>query len=160
VSTGEVIGGALRQVGQAVTVVATDSYARVDASLDWTARVAGKVERILDQVIDTLDAAAPLVPAVVEAVEDGLIDDVRAALVRIDDAVTIVTTVSQQIEQAMPVLDATAGGIGVVGSTIGTTIGTVQAIPGARLISRRIGLGGRRTTVVELPSDVADEVLG
>ena len=113
-----------------------DTGAVVGASVGWVARCAGKVERILDQVIDTLDAAAPVVPALVEALEAGLLDEVRVAMLRLDEAVTTMGRVSDQMEQAMPLLDATGAGIGLVNTTIGTTIGSVQGLPGVGLVRR------------------------
>ncbi len=140
----------------ALSAAATDARSRVGAGLDYSGRVAAKLERILDQVIDLLDAAAPLVPALVQAVEDGLLDDLRAAMSRVDEAVTTMgevcgqmsrvgdqmERVSDQVGQAMPLLDATGTGLGLVNSTIGTTLGSVQALRGAPLV-RLIGRGGR-----------------
>lgn len=146
----------------AVAGLASQARVRVDAGLDYSGRVAAKLERILDQVIDLLDAAAPLVPALVQAVEDGLLDDLRTALARADEAVTTMgevcgqmarvggqmERVGDQVEQAMPLLDATGTGLGLVNSTIGSTLGSVQALRGAPLV-RLIGRGGRDAEALE-----------
>ncbi len=146
----------------ALTTAANATRARVDAGLDYSGRVASKVERILDQVIELLDAAAPLLPALVQAVEDGLLDDLRAAMGRVDEAVTTMgevcgqmervgdqmTRVGDQAELAMPLLDATGTGLGLVNSTIGTTLGSVQALRGAPFV-RRIGRPARGAGALE-----------
>lgn len=140
----------------ALTTLATDTHARMGAGVDYGGRIAGKLERILDQVIEMLDAAMPLVPALVRAVEDGLLDDLRSALGRADEAVTTMgevcgqmarvgdqmERVGDQVATAMPLLDATGTGLGLVNSTIGSTLGSVQALRGAPLV-RLIARGAR-----------------
>lgn len=123
------------------STVAADAYGRANDAIDYTGRVAGKVEHILDQITETLDAGAPLIAALTRAIEDGLIDELRAALSQVEGAVDLVGAISQQIDQAMPIFDATGPALGLVN----TTIEQVNALPGAKFVRRRITRSGGTT---------------
>jgi ABC-type transporter Mla subunit MlaD len=118
----------------AVGTVVADSYARLNETIDYSTRVAGKVEQLLDEVIETIQVTRPVIAGLADAMETGLLDDVRAALRSLDDAVELVGTLSHQLEQALPIFDATGPALGLVN----TTIEQVNALPGAKFVRRRI----------------------
>lgn len=118
----------------AVTVVATDGYARVSNGLDFSSRVAGKLETLIDETILTLQATRPLLQAAAEALESGIVDEIRDALGKTDDLVELAAKMATQLDHVQVMVDATSPALGLVN----TTIEQVNQLPGASFVRRRI----------------------
>jgi hypothetical protein len=103
-------------------------------------RVAGQVGTFLHEVGVTARAMQQVLLALADAVDDGLIDELRMGLRHVAVAVELMAVVNAQLEQAMPVLDATAPTLRVMNTTLAqlnSTITQLDALPGVR-IARRI----------------------
>ncbi|MFL6109415.1 MAG: hypothetical protein ACJ72L_20825 [Marmoricola sp.] len=86
--------------------------------LDYTVRMTGKAETFLDEAIGFMQDARPLVVALTEAVESGMIDDVRRVMRITETAINQVALVSNRLDQAasqlaklVPSVDRTAAGM-------------------------------------------------
>jgi len=86
--------------------------------LDYTVRMTGKAETFLDEAIGFMQDARPLVVALTDAVESGLIDDVRRVMRITETAINQVALVSNRLDQAasqlaklVPSVDKTAQGM-------------------------------------------------
>jgi hypothetical protein len=85
------------------------------------------------------------------AMEDGFLDELRRGLEDISTAVTLIEHVSGQIEQALPVLDATAPTLGMINATLdqlNATIGQLEALPGVRIARRIVARPGGRPALL------------
>lgn len=87
-------------------------YGRAVGTVDYVERVARKAEALLDESIDVVRTARPVVEAVAQAVDDGLVDDLRSAVRQADAGFTRMNRVSGQIEQTVPAIDSTLSRIG------------------------------------------------
>lgn len=86
--------------------------------LDYTVRMTGKAETFLDESIGFMQDARPLVVALTEAVESGLIDDVRRVMRITETTVNQIALVSSRLDSAatqiakvLPSVDRTAEGV-------------------------------------------------
>lgn len=86
--------------------------------LGYTVRMTGKAETFLDESIGFLSDARPLVRALTEAVDAGLIDDVRRIMRITETTVTQIALVSARLDSAaaqlakvLPSIDRTAAGM-------------------------------------------------
>lgn len=86
--------------------------------LGYTVRMTGKAETFLDESIGFMRDARPLVVALTEAVESGMIDDVRRVLRITETAINQVALVSNRLDHAatqlaklVPSVDRTAQGM-------------------------------------------------
>lgn len=86
--------------------------------LGYTVRMTGKAETFLDESIGFLQDARPLVIALTDAVESGLIDDIRRVMRITETTVTQIALVSTRLDQAatqlaklVPTVDRTAAGV-------------------------------------------------
>lgn len=86
--------------------------------LDYTVRMTGKAETFLDEAIGFMQDARPLVVALTEAVDSGMIDDVRRVMRITETAINQVALVSNRLDQAasqlaklIPSVDRTAQGM-------------------------------------------------
>ncbi len=86
--------------------------------LGYTVRMTGKAETFLDESIGFLQDARPLVIALTDAVDSGLIDDVRRVMRITEATVTQIALVSNRLDQAatqlaklVPSVDRTAAGM-------------------------------------------------
>lgn len=138
--------------------------------LSYTVRMTGKAETFLDESIGFMRDARPLVVALTEAVESGMIDDVRRVMRITETAINQVALVSNRLDQAatqlaklVPSVDKTAQGmksllpvieglpqtqediriardaVQRVEALVTSTLGQLEAIPGAKLVK---GIGG------------------
>lgn len=152
------------------TAAAADASVRATTdALGYSIRVSAKAETLLYEYIGLLQDARPLVKAVAEAVDAGLIDDLRTGLRILETTVNQVALVTGTLDKAatqigklIPSLDKTATralpvleslpqtqeDIRVARETaarleglLNATVGQVSALPGARLVAR----GLRRT---------------
>lgn len=86
--------------------------------LSYTVRMTGKAETFLDESIGFMRDARPLVVALTEAVESGMIDDLRRVMRITETAINQVALVSNRLDQAatqlaklVPSVDKTAQGM-------------------------------------------------
>ncbi|MFL6022795.1 MAG: hypothetical protein ACJ72O_05605 [Marmoricola sp.] len=86
--------------------------------LSYTVRMTGKAEAFLDEAIGFMQDARPLVVALTEAVDSGMIDDVRRVMRITETAINQVALVSKRLDQAagqlaklIPSVDKTAAGM-------------------------------------------------
>lgn len=86
--------------------------------LGYTVRMTGKAETFLDESIGFLQDARPLVIALTDAVESGLIDDIRRVMRITETTVTQIALVSNRLDQAatqlaklVPTVNGTAAGM-------------------------------------------------
>ena len=108
-------------------------------------RVAGQVGTFLHEVSVTARAMQQVLLAVADAVDDGLIDELRMGLRHVAVAVELMAVVNAQLEQAMPVLDATAPTLKVMNTTLAqlnSTITQLDALPGVRMARRFVSRPG------------------
>jgi hypothetical protein len=98
----------------------TGSVSLAANSVATSARMALKSEELLEEVILTLRAARPLIEALSEAVEAGLLDDVNALLATAGDTQEDIKAARESIERVVGVINATLDGVG--------------GVPGAQLI--------------------------
>lgn len=105
-------------------------------------RLADQLGSLLGELTLTAQAVQRLLMALADAVEDGFLDEVRGGLRNISSAVELMATVSDQLDQAMPVLDATTPALKVMNSTLAqldATIVSLEALPGVRMARRFVG---------------------
>ena len=93
-------------------------------SVVTSARMALKSEELLEEVILTLRAARPLIEALSEAVEAGLLEDINELL----------STVSETQDDVKAARDAIERLVGI----INTTLDGVGGVPGAQIILKGI----------------------
>ena len=86
--------------------------------LGYTVRMTGKAETFLDESIGFLQDARPLVIALTDAVESGMIDDVRRVMRITEATVNQIALVSNRLDQAatqlaklVPTVNGTASGL-------------------------------------------------
>jgi hypothetical protein len=108
-------------------------------------RVAGQVGSLLHEVAVTAKAVQQVTLALAEAVDDGLIDELRLGLRHVAVAVELMAVVNQQLDQAMPVLDATTPTLRLMNTTLtqlNSTMAQVDALPGVRMARRFVARPG------------------
>lgn len=108
-------------------------------------RVIGRMGTLLHEVTVTAKALQQVLLALADAVEDGLVDELRAGLRNVAVAVELMAVVNQQLDQAMPVIDATAPTLKVMNTTLAQLNGTIaqlDALPGVRIARRFVGRPG------------------
>lgn len=114
-------------------------------------RLVGRVSTLLHEVTVTAQAMQQVLLALAEAVEDGLVDELRVGLRNIAVAVELMAVVNHQLDQAMPVIDATAPTLKVMNTTLAqlnSTIAQLDALPGVRIARRFVGRPGAPETGV------------
>lgn len=134
---------------QATVTLTAAAVTPLTLSLDLVVLGAERGERLADQLGSllgeltlTAQAVQRLLMALADAVEDGFLDEVRGGLRNISSAVELMATVSDQLDQAMPVLDATTPALKVMNSTLAqldATIVSLEALPGVRMARRFVG---------------------
>lgn len=107
--------------------------------------VAGQVSTFVREVTVTARALQQVLLAVADAVDDGLLDELRVGLQHVSAAVDLMAVVSTQLDQAMPVLDATTPTLRLMNSTLAQLNGTIaqlEGLPGVRIARRFVGRPG------------------
>lgn len=107
-----------------VNSLVTGSVSLAANSVATSARMALKSEELLEEVILTLRAARPLIEALSDAVEAGLLDDFNELL----------STVSETQDDVKAARDAIERLVGI----INTTLDGVGGVPGAQIILKGI----------------------
>jgi hypothetical protein len=91
--------------------------------LSYTIRMTGKAETFLDEAIGFMQDARPLVVALTEAVDTGMIDDVRRVMRITEAAINQITLVSNRLDQAAGQLAK------LLPSVVGTAQGMKSLVP-------------------------------
>jgi hypothetical protein len=107
-----------------VNSLVTGSVSLAANSVATSARMALKSEELLEEVVLTLRAARPVIEALGEAIEAGLLDDVNELL----------STVSETQEDVRVAREAVERLVGLVN----TTLDGVGGVPGAQVILKGI----------------------
>jgi len=126
-----------------VSSLVTGSVSLAANSVATSARMALKSEELLEEVILTLRTARPLIEALSEAVESGLLDDVNELL----------STVSETQDDVRAARDAIERLVG----SVNTTLDGVGGVPGAQLILKgvaRVASGTRPPATARIPNPV------
>jgi hypothetical protein len=131
-SAGRVLADIGTTVTGAGTTVASDAYVRTVASVDYTGRMALKVEQLLDEIILTLQVARPVMVTVARALDDGFLDQLSATMRQIDAVTGVMGKATGQFDVVLPLIDATAPITGMVS----TGLGQVNSLPGLRRVRR------------------------
>lgn len=107
---------------------------------------------VLREVTLTARALQRLLLVVTEALEDGLLVELRSGFGDIRRAVELMEQVSGQIESAMPVLEATGPTLGLMNGSIAqlnATVAQLEGLPGVRMARRLVSRPGG--VVVDAP---------
>jgi hypothetical protein len=108
-------------------------------------RLAEQVGALVRELTVTAKALQRVLVAVADAVEDGFLDELRGGLRNVAVAVELMAVVNQQLEQAMPVIDATAPTLKLMNTTLAQLNGTIaqlETFPGVRIARRFVGRPG------------------
>ncbi|HJR89551.1 MAG TPA: hypothetical protein VJ782_05255 [Aeromicrobium sp.] len=118
-----------------VNSLVTSSVSLAANSVATSARMALKSEELLEELILTLRAARPLIEALSEAVDAGLLDDINELL----------STVSETQDDVKAARDAIERLVGL----INTTLDSVGGVPGAQIILKGISrvAGGTKSAI-------------
>ncbi len=101
--------------------------------------------RVATEVALTLRALRVIVHRLAVAVEEGLLEDIRTGLDEMSRTVALMEQMTRQMDQALPVLDATAPALGMVNGTLSqltATVAQVEGLPGVRIARRFVGRPG------------------
>jgi hypothetical protein len=128
-----------------VNSLVTGSVSLATNSVATSARMAMKSEELLEEVILTMRAARPVIEALGEAIEAGLLDDVNELL----------STVSETQDDVRAARDAVERLVGL----INTTLDGVGGVPGAQLILKGVArvAGGTKTAIPVVLADPEDK---
>jgi hypothetical protein len=129
-----------------VSSLVTGSVSLAANSVATSARMALKSEELLEETILTMRAARPVLQAVGEAIDAGLLDDVNALLSTVSETQDDVKAAREAIERIMSLINTTLDGVG--------------GVPGAQIILKGIArvAGGTKTAIpVVLSEPVEDE---
>jgi hypothetical protein len=100
---------------------------------------------VLAEVWTTTRAVQRLLLVVADAIEDGLLLELRSGFADIRRAVELMEQVTVQIDQAMPVLEATAPALGLMNGSIAqlnATVAQLEGLPGVRMARRLVSRPG------------------
>jgi hypothetical protein len=96
---------------------------------------------VLGEVWLTTKALQRLLLVLADAIEDGLLVELRDGFADIRRAVELMEQVTLQLDQAMPVLEATAPALGLMNGSIAqlnSTVAQLEGIPGVRMARRLV----------------------
>ncbi|MEO6471804.1 MAG: hypothetical protein ABIR57_07885 [Aeromicrobium sp.] len=93
-------------------------------------RLLGKIELLLDETIGTLQAVRPSIEAVGQAIDNGLLDDVRALV----DQLESFPDLQSDVRAATDAAERLAG-------LVSLTFSPLNSIPGARRVTNRLSRG-------------------
>lgn len=96
---------------------------------------------VLAEVWLTTRALQRLLLVVADAIEDGLLLELRSGFADLRRAVELMEQVTVQIDQALPVLEATAPAFGLMNGSIAqlnSTVAQLEGLPGVRMARRLV----------------------
>ncbi len=100
---------------------------------------------VLAEVWLTARTVQRLLAAVADAVDDGLLAELRSGFEDIRRAVELMEQVTVQIDQALPVLEATAPALGLMNGSIAqlnATVTQLEGLPGVRMARKLVSRPG------------------
>jgi hypothetical protein len=115
--------------------LAKDSVTLTATSIATSVRMAGKSEELLEEAILTLRAARPVIQALSEAIENGLLDDVKVLLSTVSETQEDVRAARESMERVVSLINTGLEGVG--------------GVPGAQLILKGIArvASGTKTAI-------------
>jgi hypothetical protein len=122
--------------------LAKDSMSLTASSIATSVRMAGKSEELLEEAILTLRAARPVINALAEAIDAGLLDDFKVLLGTVAESQDDVRAARESVERLV--------------SLINTTLDSVGGVPGAQLILKgiaRVSAGTKSAIPVSLVTE-------
>ena len=96
---------------------------------------------VLGEVWLTTRALQRLLLVLADAIEDGLLVELRSGFADIRRAVELMEQVTMQIDNALPVLEATAPALGLMNGSIAqlnATVAQLEGLPGVRMARRLV----------------------
>ena len=118
------------------SVVLAPLPVRVDVN-----RLREQTSLVLGEVWLTTRALQRLLLVVADAIEDGLLLELRSGFTDIRRAVELLEQVTVQIDNALPVLEATAPALGLMNGSIAqlnATVVQLEGLPGVRMARRLV----------------------
>ena len=115
--------------------LAKDSMSLTASSIATSLRMAGKSEELLEEAILTLRAARPVINALADAVDAGLLDDIKVLLGTVTETQDDVRAARESVERLV--------------GLINITLDSVGGVPGAQLILKGIARvsAGTKTSI-------------
>lgn len=104
-------------------------------------RLREQASLVLGEVWLTTRALQRLLLVVADAIEDGLLVELRSGFADIRRAVELMEQVTVQIDNALPVLEATAPALGLMNGSIAqlnATVAQLEGLPGVRMARRLV----------------------
>jgi len=104
-------------------------------------RLRAQTSLVLGEVWLTTRALQRLLLVVADAIEDGLLLELRSGFTDIRRAVELLEQVTVQIDNALPVLEATAPALGLMNGSIAqlnATVVQLEGLPGVRMARRLV----------------------
>lgn len=142
------LAGIAGAVASTAASAATNGFSRATSTIAYVERMAAKAETLLDETTDAVRAARPVIDAMAEAVEDGMVDDMRTTVGQMQNTVGLVDRTTRAVQGTLPVvasLHTTQTDVRVAREAaehlvglVNTTIEQLDSLPGARLVRRRI----------------------
>ena len=118
------------------SVVLAPLHVRVDVD-----RLREQTSLVLGEVWLTTRALQRLLLVVADAIEDGLLVELRSGFADIRRAFELMEQVTLQIDNALPVLEATAPALGLMNGSIAqlnATVAQLEGLPGVRMARRLV----------------------
>ncbi|RNL78381.1 hypothetical protein EFL95_04570 [Nocardioides marmorisolisilvae] len=97
--------------------------------LSYTVRMTGKAETFLDEAIGFMQDARPLVVALTEAVDTGMIDDVRRVMRITETAINQVALVSKRLDQAASQLAKLVPSVDRTATSMKSLLPAIESLP-------------------------------
>jgi len=130
------------RVGDTIFAAVTITVGQAAAGAAMVTRLATKGEELLDETLETMRAARPLMTAVNDLIEDGLLQDLHSLLKKVDRSLDLVLDTLELGKPALTSLQQTQEDIRVARQTaeqmlgmINESLTVVESIPGASLVT-------------------------
>lgn len=107
-----------------VNSLVTGSVSLAANSVATSARMALKSEELLEELILTMRAARPVIEALGEAIDAGLLDDINGLLATVSETQDDMRAARESVERLVGLIDTTLDGVG--------------GVPGAQIILKGI----------------------
>jgi len=152
------------RVGDTIFAAVTITVGQAAAGAAMVTRLATKGEELLDETLETMRAARPLMTAVNDLIEDGLLQDLHSLLKKVDRSLDLVLDTLELGKPALTSLQQTQEDIRVARQTaeqmlgmINESLTVVESIPGASLVTGTVKgtlrTASRMTTPREQPAE-------
>lgn len=152
------------RVGDTIFAAVTITVGQAAAGAAMVTRLATKGEELLDETLETMRAARPLMTAVNDLIEDGLLQDLHSLLKKVDRSLDLALDTLELSKPALTSLKETQEDIRVARQTaeqllgmITESLAVVESIPGASLVTDTVKgtlkTASRLTKPRDLPAD-------